>query len=48
MARRTRILQNDSKFAIIAVRSKVELPSAFQTVDPSGLWASTTAPIRFY
>ena len=47
MARGTRILQNDGKFAIIAVRAQVELSSAFQTVGPSGLWVSTTAPILF-
>jgi hypothetical protein len=47
MARRARLLQNDSKFAIIALGTQVELSSAFQTVGPSGLWVSTTAPILF-
>jgi hypothetical protein len=47
MARRAPLLQNDSKFAVIALQAQVEISSAFQTVGPSGLWVSTTAPIPF-
>jgi hypothetical protein len=47
MAHRTRPLQNDSKFAIIALRAQVELSSAFHTVGPLGLWVSTTTPVLF-
>ena len=47
MARRARLLQNDGKFAIIALAARVEHSSAFQTIGPSGFWVSTMAPILF-
>lgn len=47
MAGSTHLLQDANKFAILALRTHVELSSASETVGPSGLWVSTQAPAQF-